>query len=297
MSPPAPPDRDDRVEAGSVAADGAVAVDASSTTPPFVLVVDDDPSVAEALAASLQPEFEVLAVTEPQAALTALGAHDVAVLIADQRMPGMGGVELLAEARRRHPEVVGVLATAYADVATAVQAINEAHAFGYLAKPWDHDELRILVRRARDAHRARRRDLIEQQQRELRALEQLSRSAPAPVTAQRFGATPLREGMPTAFDELLKQYADLIEQAFEQRIYKVDRFVSDGLRGLADRLGALRAGPRDVVELHTVAMRQRLATATPEQVEAYGEEGRLLILELMGHLVSHYRGYALGRAL
>lgn len=289
MSLPAPPDRDDRVEAGSVAPEGVAATS-------LVLVIDDDPAVAEALADTLRPEFAVLVVTAPQAALAALGEHDVAVLIADQRMPAMGGVQLLVEARRRHPDVVGVLATAYSDIATAVQAINEAQAFGYLAKPWDADELLILVRRAIDAHRARRRDLHQQQQRELRALEQFSRSVPSPVTARRFGATSLREGMPAAFDELSRQYAALVEQAFEQRIYKVDHFVSDGLRGLADRLGALRAGPRDVVELHTVVMRQRLASATPEQVEAYGEEGRLLILELMGHLVSHYRGYALGRA-
>jgi len=296
MSLPAHPDRDDLVEAVSVVPDG-VAAAGTSVAASFVLVVDDDPSVAEALADTLRPEFEVLVVTAPGAALAALDNHDVAVVIADQRMPAMDGVDLLAEARRRHPDVVGVLATAYADVATAVQAINEAHAFGYVAKPWDADELLILVRRAMDAHRARRRDLHGQQQRELRALEQFSRTVPAPVTARRFGATPLREGMPAAFDELSRQYAALIEQAFEQRIYKVDNFVSDGLRGLADRLGALRAGPRDVVELHTVVMRQRLATAAPEQVEAYGEEGRLLILELMGHLVSHYRGYALGRAL
>src|SRR5688500_4101994 len=287
MSPPAHPDRDDRVEAASAVADGVVAAEGSASTPPFVLVVDDDPSVAEALAATLRPVLEVLAVTSPAAARSALGVHDSAVLIADQRMPAMGGVDLLAEARRRHPDAVGILATAYADIATAVQAINEAHAFGFVAKPWDADELLILVRRALDAHRARRRDRLEQQQRELRVLEQFSRSAPAPVTARRFGATSLREGMPAAFDELLRQYAALIEQAFEQRIYKVDHGVSDGLRGLADRLGAMRAGPRDVIDLHTIVMRQRLATASPEQGEAYGEEGRLLILELMGHLVSH----------
>jgi hypothetical protein len=88
----------------------------------------------------------------------------------------------------------------------------------------------------------------------------------------------------------------VIEQAFEQRIYKVDHLVSDALHQLAGRLGALRAGPRDVVELHTTVMRRRLATVTAEQAEAYGEEGRLLVLELMGHLVSYYRGYALGRS-
>lgn len=261
---------------------------------PIVLVVDDDASVAQALADTIRPEFVVLAVTAPAAALAALDGHDVAVLITDQRMPGMGGVELLTEARRRYPAVVGVLTTAYADIDSTIRAINEARAFGYLAKPWDANELLVLVRRAVDAHRSLRRDLVEQQQRELRVLEHLSSSAPAPVTAQRFGATSLRAGSPDLFDELLRWYASVLERAFEQRIYKIDHGISDTLRDLADRLGVLRAGPRDVVELHTAAMKLRLATATIDQAEAYGEEGRLLVLELMGDLVSYYRGFALG---
>lgn len=301
MSLPSHPDHADR--AGAAAADelvpsagavGAVVRKGPGAERPIVVVVDDDPTVAQVLADTIQPEFEALPLTAPEAALAALSDRHVAVLITDQRMPGMGGVELLTEARRRHPDVVGVLTTAYADADSAIQAINEARAFGYLAKPWDTDELLILVRRAVDAHRALRRDLGEQQQRELRVLEQLSQSAPAPVTAQQFGATSLRAGNPHLFDELLRWYASLLERALEQRIYKIDHLVSDALRDLADRLGAHRAGPRDVVEIHTTAMRLRLATATPDQAEAYGEEGRLLVLELMGYLVSYYRGFALG---
>src|SRR5688572_30092373 len=91
MSPPAHPDHADRVESVSPTTDAVASEPASDPEHPFVLVIDDDPSVAEALADTLRPEFEVLAVTATQAALAALGDHDVAVLIADQRMPGMGG--------------------------------------------------------------------------------------------------------------------------------------------------------------------------------------------------------------
>jgi FixJ family two-component response regulator len=261
---------------------------------PVVLVVDDDHDVASALVDTLRPELDARAVTSPREALALLDAREAAVLVADLRMPEMGGVELLTEARRRHPATIGVLITAHADAESAVQAINEARAFGYLLKPWDADEIVSFLRRAVDAHRALRRDAHARQERELRILDQMSRSVPVPVTAGRFGAAPLRESLPDVFDDLLAGYAELIELAFEQRIYKVDRLVSEALRRLADRLGALRAGPRDVVELHTVGMRRRLATATAEQAEAYAEEGRLLVLELMGHLVSYYRGFSLG---
>jgi len=264
---------------------------------PLVVIVDDDRAVAEALQEALQPEFEVVAVTRPQAALAALADRDVSVLLADQRMPGMDGVELLAEARQRHPEVVGVLITAYADVEAAMEAINAARAFAFLTKPWEEGELLVTLRRAVEAHRVLRRqhgELREQQQRELAGLEELSRSTPAPITAQRFGAAPLRQQAPEAFDALLRGYAEVLEHAVEQRIYRVDHRVSDALGSLASQLGGLRAGPRDVVDLHTTALKRRLASAGTEEAEAYTEEGRLLVLELMGHLVSYYRGYTLG---
>jgi FixJ family two-component response regulator len=263
---------------------------------PLVLIVDDDLDVATALEDTLRAEFEVLAVTAPEAALPALEQRDVAVLLADQRMPGLGGAELLAEARRRHPDVVGVLITGYADLDAAMQAINQARAFALVGKPWDVDELLVVVRRAVDAHRALRwqRADMQGQQRELQDLEALSRSTPAPLTAQRFGAAPVRERAAEAFQELSRGYAGVLEHAFEQRIYRVSHPLSDELRGLADRLGALRAGPRDVLDLHSTVLKQRLASASVEEGAGYADEGRLLVLELMGHLVSYYRGYALG---
>jgi response regulator RpfG family c-di-GMP phosphodiesterase len=191
-----------------------------------------------------------------------------------------------------------VLITAHADIDAAMQAINEARAFAFLTKPWNTDELLAVVRRAVDAHHvlARQRGVsMRVHQRELANLELLSiTAAPAPLTAQSFGASALHERDPESYAELLQGYAEALEQSFEQRIYRVDNHISDTLVALADRLGRLRAGPRDVVDLHTTALKRRLATVVNEEAEAYAEEGRLLILELMGHLVSYYRLYTLG---
>jgi FixJ family two-component response regulator len=266
---------------------------------PGVLIVDDDRAVVEALKDTLEPEFDAIAVTRPEVALATLAQRDVAVLVADQRMPGMEGVAVLVEARQRNPDVVGVLMTAYADIDAAVQAINDAHAFAFVTKPWDTEELLGIVRRAVDAHRRRRRergDLHDQQQRELAGLEQLSRATPAPVTARRFGSAPLRERAPTDFSRLLDRYTQVLDRALEQRVYRVDNRISESLGSLADELGTLRAGPRDVVDLHTTALRARLQqpNLSTQVSEAWAAEGRLLILELMGYLVSYYRAYTLG---
>jgi signal transduction histidine kinase len=79
------------------------------------------------------------------------------VLITDQRMPGMTGVELAEHARRHHPDVVRLLVTAFSDHNVAVEAINRGHIRGYLRKPWDGDELIAILREAEGSYALRRR--------------------------------------------------------------------------------------------------------------------------------------------
>src|SRR4051794_6801097 len=154
---------------------------------PCILVVDDDPHVARLLVEQLRVEFPVHAVTSPARALAALEDLRIAVVLADQRMPGMGGVELLTEARRVRPTVVGILITGHAEIASAVRAINEARVLGFLTKPWDEAELFAVVRRALEAHHALEQLLVASSGSaalEVAALERMSGSHVVPVTAQ-----------------------------------------------------------------------------------------------------------------
>jgi len=137
---------------------------------------------------------------------------------------------------------------------------------------------------------------VEQLRRELQALEKLAGPPPAAVTAVAFGTLPLRGSHPELFGEVVGRFARLLDAALEQRQYKVTHAVSEDLRGMGDRLGFARAGPRDVVEVYTAALRDRTAGAPPPKARAYAEEGRLLVLELMGHLVSYYRAASPGGA-
>ena len=72
--------------------------------------------------------------------------------MSDQRMPGMSGVDLLREAKAIRPETTRLLFTAHADIRAVIDAINQGHVFRYLAKPWDPDELRAVVRQAVEHH-------------------------------------------------------------------------------------------------------------------------------------------------
>ncbi|OWK44526.1 PAS domain S-box protein [Fimbriiglobus ruber] len=135
---------------------------------------------------------------------------------------------------------------------------------------------------------------IEQLELEMKGLERLAGPPPAAATAQAFGAVSLRESHPDLFGETVGRYARLLDDALEQRQYKVTHNVSEELRRLSDRLGFARAGPRDVVDLYTAALKEKTAEVLPTKARAYAEEGRLLLVELMGHLVSYYRAASLG---
>lgn len=133
----------------------------------------------------------------------------------------------------------------------------------------------------------------EQLERELHSLERLSASKTA-TTAQMLGLMPLRQIIPKLFSKMLQRYGGLMELALEQQAYRVEHDISESLRSIAEELGDLKAGPRDVVELHSSALKRKTAATSHAKAQAYVEEGRLMMLELMGYLVSYYRTYSLG---
>jgi len=120
---------------------------------PRILIVDDEEAILETLTFTFMDDYEVLTTPDPQAALALLEANaPVAVIITDQRMPGMTGVELLRRVYERFPETVRIILTGFADSEATIRAINDGHIYGYVNKPWEPDELKAMVRRAAELH-------------------------------------------------------------------------------------------------------------------------------------------------
>jgi two-component system response regulator HupR/HoxA len=115
-----------------------------------VMIVDDEEMVVGALQSFLEfgPKFRVLPFTSPLEALAALEEARVHAIVADYMMPDMDGVTFLTRARETHPEATRILLTGYADKKNAIRAINEAGLFQYVEKPWDNDELTLVIRNA-----------------------------------------------------------------------------------------------------------------------------------------------------
>ncbi len=132
-----------------------------------VLVVDDEPNVIQSVKDLLRLDYVVVGAARGTEGMRVLDERPVDVVLTDQRMPGMSGVEFLRQVRERHPDATRLLVTGYADVRTVIDAINEGHVYRYIAKPWDPDELRAVIREACERH-----DLVVERQRLLDELRQ-----------------------------------------------------------------------------------------------------------------------------
>lgn len=121
-------------------------------TRPTLVVVDDEPHVLDTLRDQFRKEFHVQTFEDAPSALQAL--HDLrpAVVLTDQRMPEMTGVNFLRHVKHQHPDATRLLFTGYADIKAVVDAINEGHVFRYLAKPWDPDEMETVMKQAVEHH-------------------------------------------------------------------------------------------------------------------------------------------------
>jgi signal transduction histidine kinase len=116
---------------------------------PTLLVVDDEPEMLRSVFDLFRLDYHVLTFERGADALKALAENDeIDVVLSDQRMPEMSGVELLREAKRLRPAVTRLLFTGYADIKAVIDAINEGNVFRYIAKPWDPEEMISVVRQA-----------------------------------------------------------------------------------------------------------------------------------------------------
>jgi response regulator RpfG family c-di-GMP phosphodiesterase len=113
-----------------------------------IMVVDDEPANLRLLERLFRRDYHVLTAASGQEALQLLEQHDVALLITDQRMPGMTGIELLKRTAEFRPHMVRIVLTGYTDVGALVEAINCGQVYKYITKPWNNDDLRLTVERA-----------------------------------------------------------------------------------------------------------------------------------------------------
>lgn len=116
-----------------------------------VLFIDDEANILRALERLLRHEsIRVVTATSAVEALELLDRSEIQLVVSDQRMPEMNGVDLLARVRERHPEIIRMMLTGFTEMNVAVEAINRGEIFRLITKPWNDDELKATLRQAFD---------------------------------------------------------------------------------------------------------------------------------------------------
>lgn len=139
----------------------------SKTKKHAILLVDDEPEILYSLQGLLRREFELYTAESGSQALEILQQHPIHVIMSDQRMPEMTGVQLMRRVKTEHPEAIRIVFTGYADIRAVIEAINNVGLYRYITKPWDPDELIEVLHQA-----AARYDEIVERQRLLEDLHQ-----------------------------------------------------------------------------------------------------------------------------
>lgn len=117
-----------------------------------ILYLDDEENNLFAFKALFRRDYEIFTTTSPQEAVRYLNENEVQVILSDQKMPEISGVEFFELTITDFPEAVRVLVTGYADIEAVIDAINKGQVYRYVTKPWDENDLRICIENAFDRY-------------------------------------------------------------------------------------------------------------------------------------------------
>ncbi len=140
---------------------------------PVLLIVDDEEMVLTSLRSflMLETEYEVLTFSSAAEALEAVNGRTIDLVVSDYLMPGMTGIDFLLEVKKLQPYATRILLTGYADKENAIKAINEVGLYQYVEKPWDNNELKLIIQNGLE-----RRFLMEKLEQKISEVQQVQRN-------------------------------------------------------------------------------------------------------------------------
>ncbi|MGH8352719.1 MAG: HD domain-containing phosphohydrolase [Pseudomonas sp.] len=179
-----------------------------------LLLVDDEENILKSLRRVLRGEpYSLLTADGGEQALQVLQEQRVDLVISDARMPGMDGASLLAEVQKRWPGCLRILLTGYSDITMTTKAINQGQIYRYISKPWDDNELRVIIRQALALqHSERERERLERlTQEQNRHLQELNASLEQRVQARTAELEQTADMLDLAYEELKRSYVTATE--------------------------------------------------------------------------------------
>lgn len=180
---------------------------AQGETQATLLCVDDEPNILSSLRRLFRAKgYRVLTAESGAAGLAVLAQENVDLVISDMRMPEMDGAQFLEQVRAKWPEVVRLLLTGYSDITSVMAAINRGEIYRYITKPWDDNDILLLVR-----HALERRALELLAARQNEELKELNQSLEAKVAARTAELQASRDSIMAAHEKLKTNFITTIK--------------------------------------------------------------------------------------
>ena len=263
-----------------------------------LLMIEDDPGdvrLVHELLSDQRPQGLIIMDADCLAdGLEQLASHGFDAILLDLGLPDARSPDSIAKLVEVSPTAPVIVLTGSKDDDMVRQAF-QAGAEDFLVK----DSLGgdVLYRTIRNAMERRALSLALQEaraavrrEREWKGLERLAAPSLAARTAASYGEYPLSDASPDVWELLIEEYKDLLEASLTENVFKVSAN-PDRARAMAQRLGSLRAEPRDVVKIHMAAIKRAGAGSGAGRIVAITEEARVMLVEVMGYLALYYRSF------
>lgn len=257
------------------------------------LLVEDDPNDARLVTEALS-DVEIRWVRRATDALAQMEGADLVLL--DLGLPDSEGFDTVTHMLENAPQVPIVVLTGTDDPTLRALAL-EAGAQEYVLK--DHmAELPSRVEAALTRQRHRNRALAQALTAGIRSAEFSDQALEpvAAVAAAELGAARLRVALPELFNRLVGRYVELLTETLQSRAYTDGHRPLGEARALTREVGLVNGSPRDLVDIHLQSLDLLSHRTHPERLSALADEGRVLLLEVVGYLALHYRDHAPLRA-
>lgn len=262
-----------------------------------ILCVEDNPGDARLIKELLDDdtlnEYEYTHV-ESLGKIEKGAEYDVVLL--DLSLGDSAGLSTYEGMRTILSETPIIILTGLQDEALAEKIIQKG-AQDYLVKDAINTALltrsvRYAIERNRLTVELEKTKQLENQKREIETLDKIPQNTTSKITERLLGIKSLRESYPDMFMAYSQKLSKILDMVVEAKLYKTDHDITSVLRDFADELGYSFAGPQDVVEIYSYTQKEKIKACNYEAIQIYLEEGRVVILMLMGYLVAFYKKYA-----
>ncbi|KPJ60981.1 MAG: hypothetical protein AMS15_06160 [Planctomycetes bacterium DG_23] len=272
-----------------------------------ILIVDDEPNVLKAVARLLRSDkYEIFTAASGAGALDLMEAHPASLIISDQRMPGMSGVELLQDIRKRYPDTIRIILTGSTGIEHAVGAINRGEVYRYILKPWHDEDFRLTVQRALERYHIleQNKRLTKEIERQNRALKEVNAHLEERVNERTreltesylstvfvlAAAVEVKDPYTRGHSELVSRYASLI--AREMGLSQKDKETVQ-VAGLLHDVGKIAIDERVLLKPAPLTDEERrLIEAHPKKAVSILERAKLPwdVIPIIKHHHEHYDG-------